>query len=168
MTLTWADIDARWPDAGVAWDRLGAPFDARFEVHDDTLVALHGTCMSDQPISSGEGPGVQMFIWMQGQRESHRHGCRCLGWFNGTWEPQAEFSRRAVETAHKWHHEFVAKWKAMYPDGLRTIVVRAGASNADHDPVWDFGAPPRRHLRGTRAQRKRKRAAMRLASQVRV
>lgn len=140
MSLTWADIDARWPDAGVAWDQLGAPFEARFEVHDDTLWALTGTCMSNDPIKTGEGPGAVMFIWMQGQRETHWPGCRCLAWCDGSWVPQVSFSQRA--------------------DGLRTIVVRAGASNADHDPVWDFGTPPRRHLRGTRAQRKRKRAAL--------
>lgn len=45
MSLTWSEIDARWPDAGVAWDALGAPFEARFVANDiGTVDALAPKC----------------------------------------------------------------------------------------------------------------------------
>lgn len=163
MTLTWADIDARWPDAGVMWDRDVAPtidWDPRLEVHDDTLWALSGTCMSNEPIRSGDGPGAVMYIWMQGQGETHRHNCRCMAWCDGAWVTQAVAARK--ENAHAWHREFLSRWREVYPIGL-PVVVMAGQSNGHANPgfVCDFGPRPRQHLRGSRAQRKRKRAALR-------
>lgn len=144
MTLTWADIDARWPDAGVLWDRDVAPtldWEPRFEERDGVLWA-------------GDVEG-------RGQWFHHVTNCRCLVWIDGSWishhahgllqmeRAAAAIAADRVDPQHVWvNPDIYLIIDALYP-------VRAD------DYIFAPAAQQERaHLLGSRAQRKRKRAAL--------
>lgn len=82
MTLTWTDIDARWPDAGVLWDRDVAPtldWEPRFRDRDGVLWA-------DSPDDH--------------DRPHHRErDCRCRVWIGGSWITHRAYGVLQMEAA---------------------------------------------------------------------
>lgn len=82
MTLTWADIDARWPDAGVPWDRDVAPqldWEPRFRERDGVLWADD--------------------VEERGQWFHHVTNCRCLAWLDGSWISHRAYGLLQMERA---------------------------------------------------------------------
>lgn len=84
MTLTWAEIDARWPGAGVMWDAKIAPtldWEPRFRDRDGVLWA-------DSPDDHAN--------------RQHRHrdrGCRCRVWDDGEWVTHPEWKLLEIKRA---------------------------------------------------------------------
>lgn len=76
--LSWSEVGARWPDASVAWDALGAPFDAGMVIDHETLVAVHPHCAH----------ALSLTQWVS------RDVCGCLVW-DSAWISFAERRQRA-------------------------------------------------------------------------
>lgn len=74
--LTWAELGERWPDSVVAWDALGAPFEAVFRYRDYVLHAIAPDCVSG------------MHWRPSGINPECLHRCRCLRWDGAQWLPR--------------------------------------------------------------------------------
>lgn len=159
MSLTWAEIDARWPDAGVMWDTLGAPFEARFEaVANGKLDAIAPICLDGNHFRFAEVD------------ESWIPYCRCLRWDGSEWTPRPNiflsfgqsncvgFSAARYMAAGEAHAR--AALSILSVLSYCTYCHEAGhyREHCTNRAVAD--CPPRQWLRGSRAQRKRQRAVV--------
>lgn len=117
MTLSFHEIGLRFPDAVVLWDRDVAPtldWEPRFVERDGVLWAVHGTCLSNDPLVFGPGT----YFWMQGQSDTHRWNCRCLAWCDDAWISQPAYIRRSWSTRGtrgEWFREFMGRWQDDHP-----------------------------------------------------
>lgn len=149
MTLTWGDIDERYPDAGVLWDRDVAPtldWEPRFVERDGVLWAEPATT----------------------SRDDFDHALMKLehmAWYRGRWMRHADYDFE--HTVALWRT--AGEQAAGHQGERRSFFVVMGQSNATvlRDTaeimamhVATHRESPRQRLRGTRAQRKRKRAAL--------
>lgn len=131
----------------VLWDRDVAPtldWEPRFVERDGVLWAEGGTCMTNDPLVSETGA----IYWIQGRNDTHHHGCRCLAWCDDTWISQPAFMRRQM-----------ASYSADHDALIRSVIESLGINFGRYEIRLARPFPATRvMLRGTRAQRKKKRA----------
>lgn len=169
MTLTWFEISQRWPECCVPWDRDVAPkltWEPRFRDRDGVLWA---DCEADHRFrdrSSEYFAGMPLTFSV----------CRCRVWDGDTWISHAEHKRRSslellnddlkagrVRVTEPWSRH---RWTVIdEAQNVSNDALVHALSNWVNPTTYQrfvdrLRDPPRQRLRGTRAQRKRQRAAL--------